>query len=228
MIKLIKDGQVITDNQFKDLYPNISFPAEIPFADYGYDVVFPKPAPDYNKITQRVVQIGPVLNVLGKYEEAWEVVSIYADYTDDLGVLHTKASQESEAIATLLATDKSALILQIDTDVDALIRAVIGERGSEYELSEKEATAYKAAAYPAAPVPSSVSSWAIAKGWTNTAAADDIIAAATGWRSAQSALRTARLLRKQQAANAADAAALNVIQASWNSFLSGIKTSLRV
>ena len=138
------------------------------------------------------------------------------------------AAEQAAALAVAFPNAKAALILQIDTDTDALIRAVIGERGSEYELAEKEATAYKAAAYPATPVPSSVSSWAIAKGWTNTVAADDIIAAATGWRSAQSALRAARLLRKQQAANAADAAALDVIKESWNSFLSGIKTSLGV
>jgi hypothetical protein len=76
MIKLIKNGQVITDDQFRDLYPNVSFPIPIPFADYGYEVVFPKPAPSYNKITQRVAQVTPVLNQLGKYEEAWEIIGL--------------------------------------------------------------------------------------------------------------------------------------------------------
>lgn len=76
MIKLIKDGQVITDDQFKGLYPNISFPIPIPFADYGYEVVFTKPAPSYDKITQRVAPIAPVLNQLGRYEEAWEIIDL--------------------------------------------------------------------------------------------------------------------------------------------------------
>jgi hypothetical protein len=33
-------GQIITDAQFKALYPNTSFPAVIDYAAWGYDVIF--------------------------------------------------------------------------------------------------------------------------------------------------------------------------------------------
>tara|TARA_R110000868_G_scaffold399397_1_gene673096 strand:+ start:1169 stop:1825 length:657 start_codon:yes stop_codon:yes gene_type:complete len=120
-----------------------------------------------------------------------------------------------------------AFILQVDNDTDSLIKSVIGERGGEYELAENEATAYKAAGYTGT-VPSSVQAWATAKGWTATQATDSILTAATGWRTAQAALRAARLLHKEQASVAVDAAELDTIKTQWNDFLAALKTSLGV
>lgn len=127
-----------------------------------------------------------------------------------------------------VAAEKAAFILAIDTDTDSLIRSVIGERGGEYELAEDHATAYKAAGYPATPVPSSVSAWATAKGWSNTQATDSIVAAATGWRSAQEALRAARLLCKEQGRVAVDATELDALKAQWSGFMAALKTQLGV
>lgn len=76
MIKLIKDGQVITDSQFLELHANISFPTQIPFEDYGYSVVFPKPKPTFDKYTQKVIPGIPILNTLNKYEEMWEIIDL--------------------------------------------------------------------------------------------------------------------------------------------------------
>lgn len=123
------------------------------------------------------------------------------------------------------AEARAASILQIDADTDSLIRSVIGERSSEYELAEKEAFAFKVAGYPVT-VPSSVSAWAAAKGWTAKAAADSIIATATNWRSAQSTLRAERLLRKEQARTAVDAAALDLVAAQWAAFLTTLKAQM--
>lgn len=124
-----------------------------------------------------------------------------------------------------IASAKSAFIVQVDTDVDALIRAVIGERASEYERAEKEAAAFAAGGYIGT-APGSVSAWAVAKGWTSQAAADDIIATATAWRTAQAAIRANRLLRKEGARNAVDAAALATVKAQWAGFLTVIRGQL--
>lgn len=132
---------------------------------------------------------------------------------------YTATARTAADLAARLVTEKNNFILQIDTDTDNLIRSVIGERGSEYELAESHATAYKTAGYPATPVPSSVSAWATAKGWTNTQAADSIIAAATGWRTAQASLRANRLARKENARGTVDAVALDAVKAQWAGFL---------
>lgn len=97
MIKLIKDGQVITEEQFKDLYPNTSFPVPIPFSDYGYSVIFPKPVPEYNKLTQTVIQGLPVLNTLDKYEESWQIVDLTEEEVTVNTALNNQKIQEDIA-----------------------------------------------------------------------------------------------------------------------------------
>ena len=155
----------------------------------------------------------------------WQIVeaTLPADYTH--GKYTFSAGVFTLKSIPVAAEARAAFILQIDADTDSLIRSVIGERGSEYELAEKEAAAFKAAGYPVT-VPSSVSAWATAKGWTAKAAADSIIATAANWRSAQSTLRAERLLRKEQARTAVDAAALDVVMAQWAAFLAALKAQL--
>jgi hypothetical protein len=127
--------------------------------------------------------------------------------------------------AAALPNAKAAFIREIDITTDSINTAVIGGRAQEYELAEKHAQSYKDAGYTGT-VPSSVSSWATAKSWTATQAADDILQTATGWRQAQSAIRANRLLCKENARNAASIEALNMVKAQWAGFLAAIKPSL--
>jgi len=132
---------------------------------------------------------------------------------------------ERQAEAPTLASRVAATLTRIDSDVDTLYAAVIGNRAEEYRVAEAEAIAFKGAGYTGA-VPASVASWASAKGWTATAACDDILATASAWRTAQSAIRAARLLRKEQARNAATAQELNTVTASWEGFVAAIRSQL--
>lgn len=129
-------------------------------------------------------------------------------------------------VPTLAERIKSA-VLKIDQDTDAIIRDVIGERGNEYKLAEEEAKSFKAAGYPAT-VPASVKSWADAKGWSATQAADDILAVAAGWLNAQSSIRTNRLARKEEARKATTAVGVDTALASWATFVAQMRTSLGV
>lgn len=96
MTKLIKDGVVITYQQFLALYPNITFPLQIPYADYGWNVVFPKPQPSHNELTHKVIPADPVLTPLGEYEEAWEVVAL----TQEEAAERSAAKQASDEKTT--------------------------------------------------------------------------------------------------------------------------------
>ncbi len=177
----------------------------------GMTGVIETPQPAHNPITQSVVEGAPVQTPAGHWEQTWSVIAL-----------------DASAIAANLAAEKATLIKKIDTDTDAIIRAVIGNRTSEYELAEKEANDYKTAGYPASPVPGSVSAWATAKGWTNTLAADDIIATANAWRQAQASIRANRLAHKENARNAADVTALDTVKSSWSAFCTTIKGQLGV
>jgi len=127
----------------------------------------------------------------------------------------------------LFGIAKSLFISRVDTDTDRLIQSVIGGRGSEYELAEKEATSFKSAGYTGT-APSSVTAWATAKGWTTAQSADSIISAATNWRTAQARLRSARLHSKELARLAADGVELDAVKAGWGILFDGIKESLNV
>jgi hypothetical protein len=131
-----------------------------------------------------------------------------------------------------IAAEKVAFILQVKAEAGALTAQVLKGLESEYELAEKEATKYKADGYPAT-VPLSVADEVASKAAkgvtiTDTVACDNILAAATGWRNAQSALRRNRLTVTSAAEVAVDAAALDTLKASWTAFLVALKTSLGV
>ncbi len=133
--------------------------------------------------------------------------------------------------ATVLTVAKAAFILQVKAEAGQLTAQVLKGLESEYELAEKEATAYKAAGYPATPIPSSVQSEVnskAAKGVTitSTVACDTILSAATGWRGAQSSLRDKRLTTTSAAEVAVDAAGLDSIKAQWATFMTALRTSL--
>lgn len=130
-------------------------------------------------------------------------------------------------IAARLTADKAQALLKIDADVDAIYGAVLGNRAEEYSLAATEAKAYKDAGYEGT-VPGSVASWATAKGWTATQAADDILDTATQWIAAQAAIRAARLARKEQVRNAVNAAGVTTAMTAWAGFATYIRSQLGV
>ena len=149
---------------------------------------------------------------------------------------HTIALREGEALhvhgnpqpltnAQWLAVRIDGALLRIDTEVDAIYGAAIGNRQAEYEAAERQAQAYADADYTGT-VPGMVSSWASAKGWTGQQAAEDILAQAAQWRGAQDAIRAQRLQRKEQVRAAADAAGVNAVMAAWAGFVAAVRQQL--
>ena len=129
--------------------------------------------------------------------------------------------------AAILAQQKAQAVSRIDSDADEIYNAVIGNRATEYAQAEADALAYRAAGDSGA-VPSSVASWATAKGWTATQATDNILATATAWRTAQAAIRAARLLRKEQVRSAGAGSGIDTAMASWAGFVAAIKGQLGI
>ena len=86
--------------------PNTSFPS--PFVPpEGYEYVFPAPVPVHDPVTQTINQTTPELTVLDKWEQRWEVVSIYADQQD-----------EDDAVAAHLATLRASKVTAIKAERD--------------------------------------------------------------------------------------------------------------
>ena len=96
----------VSESMVRLAYPNTSF--SVPFqAPEEYSFVFQAPQPTFDALTQSVREVKPVLTDKGHWEQRWEVVPLFSEYTDSSGVLHTIQEQEAVAIAndnTLIAT----------------------------------------------------------------------------------------------------------------------------
>ena len=120
---------------------------------------------------------------------------------------------------------KSIAMRKIDTDVDALYLAVVGNKQTEYLQAEQEAITYRDAGYSGV-VPPMVQSWAVIKGWTAQQSAEDILRAASEWRQAQLTIRDNRLGSKEQIRIATTNLEVDSRLDAWNSFLAYMKTVL--
>jgi hypothetical protein len=126
--------------------------------------------------------------------------------------------KSQEALVPTLQVLIGNFIIKIDLDADALIRAVIGERASQYEGAEREALSYKAANYTGN-IPSKVQAWATAKNQTAQWAADSQVEMAVLWRNAENELYAKRLILKEAARNSTDVTELDTVKSGWNEFV---------
>jgi len=206
-------GAVVTDREFREtIHPTKMLPAVLTadmLAELGADPVLPAPAPEVGP-HEIAVRNGTVKDALGNWVYAWVVQAI-----------------PSDAVDAQFAANKAALIKSIDTDADRIYADVIGYRASEYLQAEQDALAYKNAGY-AGTVPTGVSTWAAATGWTAQQAADDILLTAANWRAAQAQIRGTRLAKKEQAKAATNDEELGAVTVSWSSFVTNIRTQLGV
>lgn len=147
-------------------------------------------------------------------------------YLDGVWTVVDPIAQAAKIAAELQAAIEAAKN-KINADADKIYGDVVGNKGEEYRSAEADAKAFIAALYTGT-AGGGVTSWATAKGWTNTQAAADIITQATAWRGAQAAIRANRLVRKEAVKAAVDLTALNTAMAQWAGFAAAIRGQLGV
>lgn len=155
--------------------------------------------------------------------EAGDVVASQAD-TPDLWAQMLQGAVSAFPTPSLAAYQKSARS-RIDSDVDAVYFAVIGDRTTEYQQANNDATAFKNAGYLGT-VPASVQCWATAKGWTAQQAADDILTTASNWLGAQQSMRANRLARKQDVTASTTLAGVDAAVSAWSTYIAGMRANL--
>ena len=96
-------GEVKTQGEVRRMHSNTSLPrvwdANVCSA-LGIDPVLITPKPEVTGYTQ-AVRNGATQDAKGNWVQAWSVVDMFQDYTDDEGVTHTKADQEAAYKADL-------------------------------------------------------------------------------------------------------------------------------
>lgn len=141
-------------------------------------------------------------------------------------------AQRAQAATTKDANAVALACASIDTDADAIRKAVMGERATEYQQAYADAQAFQAASYTGT-IPEGVQSWldaknAAAANWTAQQACQDILTTAEQWLGAQSEIRAQRLLRKELIRVAADQAGRDAQMQLWAAFVAQARSQLKV
>ena len=108
-IRLSDNKYPVSESEIRAANPNTSYPQPFPVPE-GHAWVFPIPQPTFDPVLQAARETTPQLTDKGVWEQRWAVVPRFAEYTDDHGVVHTVAEQESAAIAT--ARDAQAVVVR--------------------------------------------------------------------------------------------------------------------
>lgn len=124
-----------------------------------------------------------------------------------------------------LESQRTHALRAIDAQVDAVIRAVVGDRATEYLTAEYEANDYANRGYTGE-VPLSVEDQVVATGVTPQQAADEILQASANWRGAQAQMRRARLVAKAAVRAAADVDGLTIALATWETQIRAIAAAV--
>ena len=114
--RIKETGQILSQGQVRKLHSNTSLPrvwdANVCSA-LGIDPVLEAPKPEVTGYTQ-AVRNGVTQDAKGNWVQAWSVVDMFQDYTDDEGVTHTKADQEAAYQADLDAKAAESVRTQRD------------------------------------------------------------------------------------------------------------------
>ena len=98
LIKLDTHEYPVSEQDFINRHPDISFPTAIPYEDFGYAVVFPTPQPatDWYHLAR---EIAPVLTDKGHREQQWEIIEIQRTPEE------VTAKQRSDILAQITALE---------------------------------------------------------------------------------------------------------------------------
>ena len=109
-------GEVKNQGEVRRMHSNTSLPrvwdANVCSA-LGIDPVLEAPKPEVTGYTQ-AVRDGVTQDANGNWVQAWAVVDMFSDYTDDEGVTHTKAEHEAAYQADLDAKAAESVRTQRD------------------------------------------------------------------------------------------------------------------
>lgn len=120
------DGQYpISIQEFKEAYPNTSFPAQIDFTEYGHHVVFDAPRPITNQLQVAAEGVPFFDDVRQIWIQTWVVNDLIADLSEDQitdVTVQMRADKCRDLAAFRYARETSGILLsgqQIATDRDS-------------------------------------------------------------------------------------------------------------
>jgi hypothetical protein len=144
----IETGLVQSQGQWRNHYKNTSLPRTWTAATLEglkLEPVFETPKPEAGQY-QNAVRNGVEKDANGNWVWAWTVRDMFSDYTDEEGVLHTKAEQEAayqaqlDAVAAKSVRDQRNRLLT-ETDYLALSDNTLTPEMAAYRQALRDITA---------------------------------------------------------------------------------------
>jgi hypothetical protein len=143
----IDTGEIKTQGQWRSHYKNVSLPRTWTAATLDglkLEAVFETPKPDVSQY-QNAVRNGVDRDAKGNWVWGWDIRDMFSDSTDEDGVLHTKADQESAYQARLDADASDAVRskrdkLIADTDWMALSDNTLTAEWATYRQALRDVT----------------------------------------------------------------------------------------
>ncbi|MGA1742620.1 MAG: tail fiber assembly protein [Pseudohongiellaceae bacterium] len=96
MYRIKSSGEVKSQGEIRKMFQNTSLPKlwDSNVCDaLGIDPVFESPKPEISGYTQAILN-GVTQDAKGNWVQAWTVVDMFTEYTDEEGTVHTKEDQE--------------------------------------------------------------------------------------------------------------------------------------
>lgn len=132
-LRMADSAYPLSEFDIRKLFPDVSFPAVFVPPD-GYVLVQPTTPPDFNPITQGLLELQPV-EVNGQWQQAFEVQELY-----------TTQDERDQAIADeteIIRTDK---LFQVDLIAkakrDAIVAGISAAEMASWPIKRAEALAY--------------------------------------------------------------------------------------
>jgi len=139
-LRVRETGQVITDGEFRSLYPNTSFPSVLTtdiLDEFGVDPVFEGPQAQIISPYEISVRQG-IEEINGKWYTKYVAGPIFTEYTDEDGLVHTVQDQKNaykaiidKQVAESVRTQRNKLLddtdwtqsrdVVLDNDADLII-----------------------------------------------------------------------------------------------------------
>lgn len=112
----------VTESDIRAAFPNVSFP--FPFVQpEDYAAVFPAPLPEYNSVTQTIVEGTPQLTAIGHWEQTWVVQDLDAETVAANQAASTQAKVAEIVAAMESLFDATAQSRQYDNRITCALRA---------------------------------------------------------------------------------------------------------
>jgi hypothetical protein len=122
-VTYLRDGKELSTRELvATYYKGVSLPQGY---DFGKEntIVFPSPKPECGEL-ERVIRDGVTTDDNGNTIQAWKVVDMFSDYTNDEGVLVTKAEQEAEYLAKLQEQKVKATEQEIQNHINEVVKGL--------------------------------------------------------------------------------------------------------